>query len=122
MTLAEHAHDLRSHRYPLEKIGAAGTFRDKVDLLHMSGPIGKEEAGMLKAVLEAGNAAAHRGFRPLRGDLEVMFEILESVLHTLFIRPSRTTELHESAEQVRKRVPPRPGRSQAPPEGDGGTG
>ena len=106
----------------VEKIGDAGTFRDKVDLLQMSGLVGQEEAGMLKAVLEAGNAAAHRGFRPLKADLEVMLEILESVLHTFFIKSSRTTELHESAEKVRKRVPPRPGRPPAPPEGDGWTG
>lgn len=91
----------------VEKIGDAGNFHDKLDLLHMSGLIDQQEREMLKAVLEAGNAAAHRGFRPSKEDLEVMLEILESVLDALFIKRTRTNALRDSAEEIRKRVPPR---------------
>lgn len=92
----------------VEQIGDAGSFRDKLDLLHMKGQVDKQERDMLKALLEAGNAAAHRGFQPSRQDLEVMLEILEEVLDGLFMRSARTDELHRSATQIRDRVPPRP--------------
>jgi hypothetical protein len=91
----------------VEKVGDAGTFDDKVDLLHMSGLVRAEESEMLKAALQAGHAAAHRGFRPSKADLEVMLDIVESVLHALFIKEARVETLRAAAEAVSQRVPQR---------------
>lgn len=104
----------------VEKVGDAGTFGDKVELLQLSGFINESESTLLKAALEAGNAAAHRGFRPSKSDLDVMLDIVESVLDSLFLKGSRLEALRAAAEQVRKGVPQRQRRGRGRIHGDSG--
>lgn len=92
------------------KIGDAGTFQDKLELLELSGVTKPQDSALLKVAIEAGNAAAHRGFRPPSKHLVVMREILESVLEALFIRSDRIDNLKRLAEELKQSVPPRRGR------------
>jgi hypothetical protein len=92
------------------KIGDAGSFQDKLELLEMSNVTRPEETVLLRAAIEAGNAAAHRGFRPRTKDLVLLRDILESVLEALFVRGDRVQALRQHAEELRRSVPPRPRR------------
>lgn len=91
----------------VEIIGDKGSFAMKLQEVTAQGFISKDESELLVTALEAGNAAAHRGFQPAREDLEVMVDILESLLYGLFIKSARNEELRSSARDVRGRIPQR---------------
>jgi hypothetical protein len=106
----------------VEKVGDVGSFGDKIDLLLERGLINEDERNLLKTALDAGSAAAHRGYQPPHEDLNVMLDILESALSSLFVREVQRARLKASAEQLGERIPPRSRRgskSQKEVEADG---
>ena len=66
--------------YIVNKIGDAGTFKQKLQKLVTAGIITTPKATVLEAAIDAGNASAHRGYKP---DQETLFKILDIVENLL---------------------------------------
>ena len=66
--------------YIINKIGDAGTFKEKIKKLVSEGIITSSKASVLEITIDAGNAAAHRGYKP---DMESLFQILDIVENLL---------------------------------------
>lgn len=83
-----------------DKIGDRGTFSQRLDQLEVQGFVGRRNKEILVAALDAGSAAAHRGFQPSAGDLGHVMDIVENVLHA-------TYGLESAAAELRKITPAR---------------
>jgi hypothetical protein len=79
-------------------IDASKTFAQKLEDLEAAGKISGDEKMTLSALIDAGNAAAHRGWRPSLADLDTMMSLLEGFLHRNFV-------LGDLAKQLQSRVP-----------------
>lgn len=84
----------------LIKIDPGLTFNEKLKALQEEGHITIKELSALKVLVDAGSAAAHRGWRPKAAHLDDMMSILESFLYRTFL-------LTEVAGQLEKNVPAR---------------
>jgi hypothetical protein len=76
--------------------------KDKVLALQERGFIGTAQAAQLQIVVEAGSAAAHRGWSPTAGEFDALLKALEGLLRTAFL--DRGDSVHTID------VPPRPAR------------
>src|SRR5207253_8420101 len=63
-----------------KKVGDRGSFVKGLDALVAEGHITKRDRLILEAAVEAGNAAAHRGFQPEQADLLQVISIVEHLL------------------------------------------
>lgn len=84
----------------LLRIDSRLSFEAKLRKLVESGEIAHKEFDILKQLIEAGNAAAHRGWKPTPNELTTMILILEAFLHRAFV-------LKKEARGLGKRVPQR---------------
>ena len=66
-------------------VDPAARFDEKLDSLHAGGKIGVHEKKILKVLVDAGSAAAHRGWRPTVDEISTMVEVVETFLHRSFI-------------------------------------
>jgi hypothetical protein len=66
--------------YMVDKVGDIGTFKQKVAKLVSQGFIAQNKAKVLETTIEAGNAATHRGFKPDKGTLFDILDIIENLL------------------------------------------
>jgi hypothetical protein len=82
-------------------VGAEGSFTSRLSALHTGGFIGERQKDVLSAALDAGNAAAHRGYRPSSSTLNAVMDIVENLL-------ASTYHLGSLADRLRKETPPRP--------------
>lgn len=87
-------------------INPALTFKEKLNDLGAHGKISIDEEGTLEVLVDAGSAAAHRGWRPKTQQLNTMVDVLESFLHRSFI-------LGEGIARLKAAVPPKPKRSKS---------
>lgn len=71
----------------------------------------KEHLGVL---IEAGSAAAHRGFRPSTSDLDVLMSTLENFLYSSFVLPAKQEAHAQQVDRVKKNVPVRPPKTDEP--------
>lgn len=85
-------------------IDPALTFKEKLNALGANGKISIDEESTLEVLVDAGSAAAHRGWRPKAEELNTMVDLLESFLHRSFI-------LGEGIARLKAAVPPKPKRS-----------
>lgn len=85
--------------YIVNKIGDAGTFKQKLDKLVTDGVITQTKAKVLETTIDAGNASAHRGYKP---DRETLFQILDIVENLL-----QSEIVDRAAEQIKRKTPPR---------------
>jgi hypothetical protein len=83
-----------------EKVGDVGTFREKLAALENKGFVGKQQREFLEAVLDAGNAAAHRGHAASAQELEFAMDIVENLLQAVYA-------LGRAAKHIRGKTPPR---------------
>lgn len=60
-------------------------FEKKLKTLLHGGWIGETEKDILAALIDAGNAAAHRGWSPAGHQLDTMMAVLEAFLHRHFV-------------------------------------
>lgn len=67
------------------KVDPNKSFAGKLDLLAQGNRISVDERAALEVLIEAGNAAAHRGWRPSRDEVDGLVLIMESFLHRCFI-------------------------------------
>ena len=76
-------------------------FKKKLDSLGADGRISCHEKEILQVLMDAGSAAAHRGWRPRVDELGTMVEVLESFLHRSFV-------LGDGIAKLKASVPARP--------------
>jgi transcription elongation factor Elf1 len=75
------------------------TFTRKLDELLIKGKIGKDEREHLSVLIDAGSAAAHRGWRPSMDELDLLMPILEVFLNRNFLMPKQMEILKNSVPQ-----------------------
>ncbi len=71
----------------------AGPFNVKLDGLAKVGHLSPSQHTALNAVVDAGNAAAHRGFVPTRDAAQAMLDAVEVVLKTAYVLPGAAQSL-----------------------------
>ena len=86
------------------RVDPALTFGEKLDQLGADGKIGIDEGNILAVLVDAGNAAAHRGWKPSANELSMMVDVLESFLHRSFV-------VGDGIEKLKASVPPKPKRT-----------
>jgi hypothetical protein len=92
----------------LEKVGDRGTFAQKLQALEGQGLIGRLHREQLEAALDAGSAAAHRGFAPSAKTLGQVMDIVENLLQAVYV-------LSRAASELKKGTPPRGGANTVEP-------
>ena len=78
-------------------------FEEKLDKLSADGRISPDEENILQVLVDAGSAAAHRGWRPTATELSTMVDVVEYFLHRSFV-------LGDGIEKLKASVPARPKR------------
>ncbi|MGV1873619.1 DUF4145 domain-containing protein [Agrobacterium rosae] len=88
-----------------EKIGIdpAITFEEKLDALISLGLVGNTERAILEVIIDAGSAAAHRGWQPNRVSVLKLLTAVEAFLHRAFI-------VGDDALSVKASIPQKPTR------------
>jgi hypothetical protein len=71
--------------YMSARVGDVGGFQQKLDQLVQAGHLSAHDRKALEAALEAGHAAAHRGHKAKAEDVNLVFDIIENLLHSLAI-------------------------------------
>ncbi len=82
-------------------IDPALTFKEKLKGLGANGKVSIDEESTLEVLVDAGSAAAHRGWRPGTEELKTMVDVLESFLHRSFV-------LGQGTARLKAAVPPKP--------------
>jgi hypothetical protein len=90
----------------VEKVGDVGTFKQKLEKLAIDGSLGAIQVEVLDAALDAGGAAAHRGHIPKASEVNAVMDIVEHLLHAVYILP-------DMAKNLKKVTPPRPKKTQS---------
>lgn len=72
------------------------SFEKKLDQLRTEEHVTTKERKLLAVLVDAGSAAAHRGWRPSSAQLDNMTIILEAFLHRAFLLPSIGEELDKA--------------------------
>jgi hypothetical protein len=91
----------------VEKVGDVGTFNQKLRKLHNAGFVGVHNVEVLEAALDVGSAAAHRGHAPKASEVNAVMDIVENLLHAVYVLPGM-------AQGLKKTTPPRPRRKSKP--------
>jgi Domain of unknown function (DUF4145) len=91
----------------VEKVGDVGTFDQKLKQLENRGLISSYNREVLTAALDVGSAAAHRGHAPKAAEVSSVMDIVENVLHAVYVLP-------RMAQNLRKSTPQRPIRKAKP--------
>jgi Domain of unknown function (DUF4145) len=80
------------------------SFSDKLEELRRSGKISGQQKGILEVLIDAGGAAAHRGWKPSDLELSTLLGILEDFIDNNFIKPL-------NVDRLKKNIPLRRGKS-----------
>lgn len=98
-----------------ELLGVATTlpFVKKLEKLADGNHITEGDKEHLEVLIEAGSAAAHRGFRPSPSDLDVLMSTLENFLYSSFVLPAKQAAHAKKVDKVKKNVPARPPKAPA---------
>lgn len=83
-----------------DKVGESGGFTQRLEKLEEQGSVGRADREHLAAVVDLGNAAAHRAHAPSFDDLEHAMDILESVLRSAYL-------MGDAARTLRNNTPRR---------------
>ena len=67
-------------RFLVAKVGDCGSFKKKLEKLEDGGHVSDREREVLQAALEAGHAAAHRGHQASPEEVNMVMDIVESLL------------------------------------------
>lgn len=86
-----------------DTIGDAGSFKEKLERLVVERHISVKGGKMLNAALDAGSAAAHRGYAPKEEQVQAVMDIVEHLVQSTYI-------LEEVANAIAKDTPQRPPR------------
>lgn len=83
----------------LDKVGDAGSFQQKLQLMVQKGFLSRESSEYLAAALDAGNAAAHRGYYPGSDQLNHVMDIVENLLQAAYVLKDAAAELRKTTPQ-----------------------
>lgn len=72
-------------QYINETIGDVGTFAQKIATLASEGHISTAQEKLISVAIDAGNATAHRGFKPNKKIINAVLDIVEHLLKTRFL-------------------------------------
>ncbi|WP_165350027.1 DUF4145 domain-containing protein [Mesorhizobium sp. M3A.F.Ca.ET.080.04.2.1] len=95
------------------------SFQAKLKGLVDAGHIGSVDQTRLGALVDAGSASVHRGWKPGADDLNTMMDVLEQFIHDAFVTPALKKRLDAKVAMMNAFVPVRPtkqrtGRTRAP--------
>ena len=85
--------------FVLDKIGDVGTFKQKLQALVENGYLGSQQRDILDVALDAGNAAAHRGYKPSPEVLNHVIDVVESLVQSY--------ALEKASKSVKEAIPSR---------------
>ena len=77
-------------------VGDKGNFHKGLVALVDKGKISQHERDTLEPVLEAGHAAAHRGWAPTQVQIKTILDTVEGLIHRLLVLPKLAEELEEA--------------------------
>ena len=77
-------------------VGDQGNFVQGLQALQDEGKIAQHERDILEPVIQAGHAAAHRGWEPSKEQLKFILDTVEALIYRLLVLPS-LAELLEGA-------------------------
>lgn len=77
-------------------VGDKGNFVKGLAALRDQGKISQHERDILEPVLQAGHAAAHRGWAPTKEQLAIILDTVEGLIHRLLVLPKLAEELEEA--------------------------
>ena len=77
-------------------VGDQGTFTRGLEQLLAELKISEHEHQILTTTVEAGNAAAHRGWAPTEEELVTILDTVEGLIHRLLVLPERANKLDQS--------------------------
>ena len=89
-----------------DTIGDVGSFEQKLEKLEAGRHISAKGREILDAALDAGNAAAHRGYAPTVERVHSIMDIVENLVHSTYV-------LEKIAKEIQKDTPPRPPKKKA---------
>lgn len=87
----------------ITKVGDTGSFAANVSAFEERGYVSRVQKERLLAILEAGHAAIHRGYKPSREDIITLVDIAEHIIESVYIHDAKVKELQT-------RTPKRPPR------------
>jgi hypothetical protein len=87
----------------VEKVGDVGGFAEKLKQLENAGFVSSRNRQVLEAALDAGSAVAHRGYSAGPREVDIVMDIVENLLQTVYV-------LHDAARKLTRSIPPRPKR------------
>jgi hypothetical protein len=82
-------------------------FEAKLNSLLSEGKIRASEKDTLNVLVDAGSAAAHRGWQPDAEQLDVQMDILEEFIFNSLVLPARAKTKADKVEKLRQAVPPK---------------
>lgn len=77
-------------------VGDQGNFARGLEKLKSESAISEHEHQILTTTVEAGSAAAHRGWAPTKEELVTILDTIEGLIHRLLVLPERTAKLEQS--------------------------
>jgi hypothetical protein len=81
-----------------------GGFEKKLERMRSSGLISdNERTHLLSPVVDAGNAASHRAYKPKADHINTMMDTVENLLHRLFVLPKNVKTLKKATPRRRKK-------------------
>jgi hypothetical protein len=92
----------------VDKVGDVGSFTEKLKALESKGFISQKNRETLAIALDAGSAAAHRGYAAKLDDVQAVMDIVENLLQSIYV-------LDKVAAELKKSTPPRPDTKKAAP-------
>jgi predicted transport protein len=77
-------------------VGDKGNFPKGMQALQDEGKLSQHERDILSPVIDAGNAAAHRGWAPTKEQLAIILDTVEGLIHRLLVLPKLAEELEDA--------------------------
>lgn len=77
-------------------VGDKGNFAKGLAALLAEGKISLHERDILEPVVQAGHAAAHRGWAPTKEQIAIILDTVEGLIHRLLVLPKLAEELEEA--------------------------
>lgn len=91
-------------------VGSEKSFREKLDDLVAQHHITEADKVHIETLVDAGSAAAHRGWKPTFDDIDVLMTALENFIYNAMIVPARKRAHESKLADLKKKVPERKAR------------
>lgn len=72
------------------------SFAEKLEEMRKASHISGKQKGTLEVLVDAGSAAAHRGWKPERKYLDTMLDIIEQLIHEHFVLKAEIADLKKA--------------------------